>query len=193
MLEVRIHARGGQGAVIAEELLVHTLVLDGWHATGVPIFGFERRGAPVTTFVRLDRAPIRHKTLVYNPHALIVLDPTLIRPELYDGLQEDAWLIVNTDRPPAAELLHPHVERLAIVDATRISVAEFGRPIPNTTTLAAAGAAIGWFRFESLAEAIRERWSGQLREANLRAARLGFESVQVLDVEALRSDLAQKG
>ena len=52
--EVRIHGRGGQGAVLACSILAQALIDEGKHAVAIPSFGFERRGAPVAAFLRFD-------------------------------------------------------------------------------------------------------------------------------------------
>ena len=65
--EVRIHGRGGQGAVLACSILAQALIEDGKHAVAIPSFGFERRGAPVAAFLRFSAAPIRAMTNVYHP------------------------------------------------------------------------------------------------------------------------------
>ncbi len=54
MHEIRIHGRGGQGAVLAGSILATALVAEGKHVVAVPSFGFERRGAPVASFLRVD-------------------------------------------------------------------------------------------------------------------------------------------
>ena len=57
MLELRIHGRGGQGAVLASGILAAALVEEGRHVMAIPAFGFERRRAPVVAFLRLDDKP----------------------------------------------------------------------------------------------------------------------------------------
>ena len=52
MGEIRIHGRGGQGTVVAAEILAAAFVLEGKYAANFPFFGQERRGAPVSAFVR---------------------------------------------------------------------------------------------------------------------------------------------
>ena len=42
MLEIRFHGRGGQGAVIAAELLAHAAFRDGRVPQSFPFFGVER-------------------------------------------------------------------------------------------------------------------------------------------------------
>ena len=56
MFEIRIHGRGGQGAVTAAELLSVAAFDEGRHAQAFPTFGSERTGAPVVSFCRIDDA-----------------------------------------------------------------------------------------------------------------------------------------
>src|SRR3972149_214276 len=72
MHEIRIHGRGGQGAGMAGGILASALVLEGKFVVAVPSFGFERRGAPVASFLRLGDRGIRQMTNIYNPHCILL-------------------------------------------------------------------------------------------------------------------------
>jgi len=51
MLEILFHGRGGQGAVTAANVLVAAALKDGHGGVqAFPLFGSERRGAPVKAF-----------------------------------------------------------------------------------------------------------------------------------------------
>jgi len=63
--EIRIHGRGGQGTVIASKILAKAFVEEGLYATAIPSFGFERRGAPVSAFLRCGDTEIRAVTNIY--------------------------------------------------------------------------------------------------------------------------------
>src|SRR4030043_1710081 len=78
MIEIRIHGRGGQGAVIASEVLAAAFFKEGKYVPAFPAFGVERRGAPVAAFTRVDDQPIRIRHNIYEPDHIIVLDPTLM-------------------------------------------------------------------------------------------------------------------
>jgi hypothetical protein len=85
-LQVRIHGRGGQGAVTAAELLAVAAFLEDRHAQAFPSFGFERTGAPVVAFCRISDRLICTREPVCEPDALIVLDPTLVHQvDLFAG------------------------------------------------------------------------------------------------------------
>ena len=55
--EVRFHGRGGQGAVMAAQILAVAAFHDGNEAHAFPFFGAERRGAPVLAFTRFGISP----------------------------------------------------------------------------------------------------------------------------------------
>src|SRR5512134_1988725 len=73
MRELRIHGRGGQGAVIASKLLASALFFEGKSVQSFPAFGVERRGAPVTAFLRFSEGPIFLRCEVTAPDDLVVL------------------------------------------------------------------------------------------------------------------------
>ena len=45
MIEIRTHGRGGQGAVIASEILADAFFREKKYVQAFPAFGVERRGA----------------------------------------------------------------------------------------------------------------------------------------------------
>ena len=54
MKEIRVHGRGGQGAVTAGDMIVIAAVMGGDFGTSFPLYGDARRGAPVVAFVAID-------------------------------------------------------------------------------------------------------------------------------------------
>ena len=140
MREIRFHGRGGQGAVIASNILANAAFLEGRDVQAFPYFGVERRGAPVTAFTRIDDRPIRIKYNIYNPNYVVVLDESLLKAvDVTAGLQDPGTVIVNTRR--SREAVGLKVGRLATVDATGIAIAhDLGSrvaPIVNTVMLGA--------------------------------------------------------
>ena len=166
MKEIRIHGRGGMGAVKAAEALVYAAVMDGKYGNSIPFFGFERQGAPVTAFIRISDEPIRPKNRVYNPHILIVLDPTIMNAvDVFDGIREDGVLILNTAQAPESLKMPGNIRTLATVDATKIAMEMLGRPITNTVMLGAFCRTTGLVSIEAVAEKVEELWGAKNREA----------------------------
>jgi len=77
MIEIRIHGRGGQGAVLASQILSYAYFLEGFYSQSFPSFGAERRGAPVSAFVRVSDHFINERYEVINPDYVLVLSSKL--------------------------------------------------------------------------------------------------------------------
>lgn len=179
MIEIRIHGRGGQGSVTMAELLAEAAFYGKKEAQAFPSFGVERRGAPVTAFVRIDDQPIRLRSQIYEPDYVIVLDPTLLGdPETLAGLKKNSVILINAaaDRP-GLDLVAGRKARVRQLDATKIALAVLGRPIINTVMLGAFASLSGLIELQAVEEAISKRFAGQLQEKNIAAARQGFSSV----------------
>jgi pyruvate ferredoxin oxidoreductase gamma subunit len=176
VFEVRIHGRGGQGVVTAAELLSVAAFGEGRHAQAFPSFGSERTGAPVVSFCRIDDVPIRTREPIGEPDALIVQDPTLLHQvAVFDGLRPDGYVLINSAHDLAglglAELEERfRRERLCTLAATEIARECLGRPLPNAVLLGGFAALSGLISLDSLADAIRARFTGRLAEGNVAAA-----------------------
>ena len=99
MIEIRVHGRGGQGAVTSTELIALAAINEGKYAQAFPSFGPERRGAPVMAFARISDKPIRTREKVYTPDVVVVLDPTILKiVDVTDGLKKNGMVILNTSK-----------------------------------------------------------------------------------------------
>lgn len=166
MVEIRIHGRGGQGAVLAGGILATALVLEGKHVIAIPSFGFERRGAPVSSFLRFDEQPIRQMTNIYHPDCVLCIDPTVGRAtNIFDGIRDHAtW--VQTTAKPLAELQFPQqVATVGLCDAVSIALDIFKRSITNTIMLGAFAKTTGFVSLDALQQAVQE---SDFRDAGLR-------------------------
>jgi len=175
MRELRIHGRGGQGAVVASKLLASALFLEGKHVQAFPSFGVERRGAPVTAFLRFGDEPILLRCEVTAPDDLIVLDPTLVAAvDVTAGLKPGGGVLINSHRRPEDYPALAARFRVATVDASEIA-GRFGlgsktQPIVNTAILGAFAAFSGCVGLDSVCKAIAEEMQGR-SEPNVAAAR----------------------
>lgn len=167
MMEYRIHGRGGQGSVAAAYLLAATAFHAGQMCQAFPAFGAERRGAPVTAFVRTSKHPIRLRAQVRNPDFLIVQDGTLLNdPEITQGLKPGGGIVANSTLDGSA-IASRFGCRAISVPATEIAMEAIGRPIPNTALLAAFLHATGLFPMTSLEASLRDRFAGDILDQNL--------------------------
>ena len=77
-IRLRFHGRGGQGMKTASRIVGSAALLDGLEAQDSPVYGAERRGAPMSAFVRIGRRPIRERGGILAPHLVVVADDTLL-------------------------------------------------------------------------------------------------------------------
>ena len=77
MTEIRWHARAGQGAKTASQLLAVALLEEGKSVQAFPEYGPERRGAPLRAYTRYDDKPIRRHDSIEHPDVVVVLEPSL--------------------------------------------------------------------------------------------------------------------
>lgn len=183
MFAIRVHGRGGQGAVTAAELLSVAAFRDGRHAQAFPTFGSERSGAPVASFCRIDDAPIRLREPITHPDAVIVQDASLLHQvDVFGGLASTGRVLVNTRRTLAELRLEDLVDRLGrdaviAIPATDLARAHLGRPLPNAALLGAFAAFTGEVSLESVVAAIRGRFPGASGAGNAAAATAAHDLV----------------
>ncbi len=179
MKEIRIHGRGGQGAVTAARMMASAFVMEGKYVASFPMYGFERRGAPVAAFTRLDDKPIREKTQVYTPDCMVVIDPTLLKINtLFSGLKPGGILIVNS--PNFNSQIDKNLVVAGVIDATKVAVEEIGRDIPNTCLLGAFAATTQWVTLDSILKSLGDYLSGDMLQRNIRSCERGYKEVKVI-------------
>src|SRR5512137_1918950 len=100
MIEIRLHGRGGQGAVTSAEILSEAAISEGNYAQAFPSFGPERRGAPVQAFFRVSAGtPIRNRSSITDPDVVVVQDPGLLSSvDVTSGLKPGGIVIINTTK-----------------------------------------------------------------------------------------------
>jgi pyruvate ferredoxin oxidoreductase gamma subunit len=187
MFQIRIHGRGGQGVVTAAEMLSIAAFFQGRHAQAFPSFGSERTGAPVVAFCRIDDKEIRLREPILEPDALIIQDPTLLHQvDVFGGLARSGHILINTTRSfdelGVKELLPKF--RFYAVPATDLALKHVGRPVPNAALLGGFAAVSGRITLDSVAAAIREKFSGKVAEGNVAAASAAYAHVRSQMTEA---------
>jgi 2-oxoacid:acceptor oxidoreductase gamma subunit (pyruvate/2-ketoisovalerate family) len=178
--EIRFHGRGGQGAVLAARTLASAFAIEGKYVASFPMYGFERRGMPVVAFTRVSDQPIREKTQIYTPDALVVIDPGLLHlATLFEGLKEEGVLVVNSPKP-LTDQMHPNLKKVGLINATQVALCEIGRDIPNTCLIGALAKTTGWVGLDSILQALGDYFDGDLLKRNLRNAERGYAEVEVI-------------
>lgn len=177
MIEIRVHGRGGQGAVTGVRILASAIHIDGKYTQAIPQYGTERRGAPVVAFCRIADERIKERDLVHEPNIVVVLDPLLGRTvDVTQGLRKGGLALINhpgtyKDAGLAGDF------KVATVDATKIALETLGRPITNTAILGALAKVTGLVNIESLEEAVRREFPERIVASNVKAMHRAFEEV----------------
>jgi len=184
MIEIRIHGRGGQGNVVAAELLSIAAFKGGKYAQAFPSFGAERIGAPVMAFVRIDDKKIRTREEIKKPDYLIVQDYHLIATvPVLDGLKPDGLILVNSELKPEDMKIKTSATVVSI-PATEIALEIIGRPIPNAIMIGAFCSITGLISLDAVQEAIMDKFPGKVGENNIAALERAVEIMQKRELHA---------
>ncbi len=122
MIEIRGHARGGQGMVTAFEILAKIFSKIGdYQVQSFPAFGVERTGAPIQAFLRVSKQQILNRSNIYNPNLVVVFDETLIEQvNVLGGLRKNGAILLNTNSK--SKDLNIESKNIYAIPATKISL-----------------------------------------------------------------------
>lgn len=166
LTEIRWHARAGQGAKTAAQLLALALMRSGKSVQAFPEYGPERRGAPLRAFTRISNQPIRRHDSITAPDLVVVLEPSLVHEvDVADGLDPDGAVLINAEQPPA-ELDGLDV---SCVPATRLASAR-GSSFANVIMLGAVARRLGEPPLGELQDAAVELLGRKVAADSVRAA-----------------------
>jgi len=184
MKEIIWFGRGGQGAVVAAQILAESAYLEGFKGvTSAPTFGPERRGAPVTASTRISEEPIRMFSQVEMADIGIVLDETLLGVvDVKSRIRKGGILIINTACKPEDTIVNGDFD-VAVVDATGIAVklrlTKEGAPLINTPMLGAFAKATGIVSLANVEKALRGKLPAAAAAQNFETVRAAYEGTVV--------------
>jgi len=184
LVEICFHGRGGQGSVTAANLLVAAALKDGNKGVqAFPLFGAERRGAPVRAFARISDEEIHLRSEVYSPDIVIVLDESIIGiVDVLKGLKKGGKILINTTKEPE-DFDFSNKYQVATVDATGVAIKHDilvgGIPVVNTPILGAVPKILDRVTLPSIQAVIKNKWKGEGGEINVKATQDAYDSVEV--------------
>lgn len=168
MYRIRFHGRGGQGIRTSSRILGTAFFHEGFEVQDAPVYGAERRGAPMFAYVRAARIPIQERGVINHPDLVIVADESLIlipAANVLLGVTAPTVLLMNS--AASAEewrgrlnLAGPIVTLPASLDL------ESRAELPYASVMGAGAAArlVGQITRESLTRAIRDELQSLSRE-----------------------------
>lgn len=165
--EIRIHGRGGQGAVTSSQVLAIAAFHDGKYCQAFPSFGVERRGAPVESFSRISDQKINVRQHIYEPDYIIVLDSTLLESvKVESGLKDSGTIIINSDKKADEFELNTNA-KIKAIDVTKVALQIIGKPFVNIAVLGAFAAMTKEISLDSLGKAIDQEFAEKEKVAEL--------------------------
>jgi len=182
MHEIRFHGRGGQGTVVASILLAKAFFNTGYYVQTFPLFGVERRGAPVESYLRLDNEKILIRSNIYTPDHIVIQDMRLIHSiEVTKGLKPGGSILINSRILPDDLSLFSGF-RLAFVDADHIATGNgLGtrtHPIINTAMIGAFARVMEMPPLDMIAATIENNIHIKAKQ-NVSAAQQAYEEVNL--------------
>jgi len=174
--EMLITGRGGEGVVLASQLLADTFARAGFWVQSFPEFKAERRGAAISAFLRWDDEPVRRRYKVRECDVLVAISASPPAARAVATVRPGGLLLVNREErfPHHGDWHLAHVPGSAIARRHGILSAE-GRPMGNVAVLGAAVKLLLPDGLEFLEQAIRNRMGARIAEPNVLAAREGYE------------------
>ena len=182
MIEIKFRGRGGQGAVIASEILGRAFFLEGKYPQCFSLFGGERRGAPVVGFLRVDEEPILLKCQIYHPDQMIIFDYSLIdEMEILRELKPNGSILINT---------HQEIDFFGQLRKFRIGLIDGGSiarslDLGGTFNTAMLGAYVRFSNLiplTTLTETVKAMVPAK-KEENVEAVREADKQVRIYDAE----------
>ncbi|KAF5413531.1 MAG: Pyruvate synthase subunit PorC [Candidatus Methanophagaceae archaeon] len=191
MYRVRFHGRGGQGARVASKVLGTAAFLDGYYAQDFPLYGAERRGAPVAASTRISEDPIMERGVIPEPDIVIVMDETLLQDPLtkpVSGIKPGGIVLINTTHSPAeAKAEYKITAQVLTLDITKIGLDLLGMPLLSTLAGGVAARIVGLSE-ESLTDAVKKVLAEiitdrKLLDKNVAAALYCFNAITPAKIE----------
>lgn len=172
--------------VTAAKVMADACLSGGGYVQAFPEYGPERAGAPIRAFNRISEKVIRMYGPVLHPQIISIADATLIDAvNVTEGAPDNAIFIVNTSKDPKEvreKLKAKDSQKVYVIDATKIAVDCFGRPLPNSTMLGAISRTTGIVDMDTLLENVKKsfgkKFSQKIIDGNLDATRRGYEEVK---------------
>lgn len=145
----------------ASRILGTAAFLEGYYVQDAPLYGAERRGAPIVAFTRLCEEPILERGIILNPDIIVAADDTLLddpTAQVLQGIREGGILFVNT-HAQASHILEkfslPPCKVVAL-DVTDATLRAIGKPAISAAVAACTCKLTGAVGEKATLEAIRK-------------------------------------
>ncbi len=160
MVRVRFHGRGGHGVKTASRIVGTAAFLAGYQVQDSPVYGAERRGAPVTAFTRISGKPVLERGPIQSPDLIVIADETLLEDPVAGvlaGQEAASAVFVNAESAEGLAEKYSIRPEIIALDITGRTLEALGRASALSAGIGAAAARLtGLVSAEQLEEAGRE-------------------------------------
>lgn len=194
-LNIIISGVGGQGNILASDLISRAFCEEGYYVTVGETYGATQRGGSVVSHVRLSRKRAYGPLIPLGEcHIILGFEPLEVYRILRRYGHDDVHVITN-DRPfypldvqqkrgkyPERDSLMATIEDLAfdlkIIKGTDLAK-KAGNPKAQNVVMVGAFAGLNWVPLpkERFFKALKETFSGDRLEVNKRAFEIGYKAV----------------
>jgi pyruvate ferredoxin oxidoreductase gamma subunit len=157
MIEVKFLGRAGHGILTSSYLLAVAAFYDKKYAQSFPMFGAERGGAPVHSFLRIDNKPINLRSQIYNPDYILILDDSLIKLE---KLNAKKGIFINSNKK-----FNIKGVKTKVIDCTKEG------KYSNTAQIAYFIKKTKLISLSSFLKAINEKFKSEIAKQNIEVAK----------------------
>jgi pyruvate ferredoxin oxidoreductase gamma subunit len=206
MISVRLVGRGGQGIKSATHIVGTAAFLGGRYVQDQPLYGAERRGAPITAFMRISDQPVMDRGPVAEPALLVLADESLLDESqsinILEGVSADNTAAVLVNSSKSADYLASRYGisccRLVVADLARMAEEELDRPVVSSAVAGATSRLLGQ-DFKNLQSALALefraiRAGGEEELArNLNLAKRAYDSLEPLKWEEMMAQQLPRG
>lgn len=169
--EIRIGGSGGQGVVLAAQILGKAAVLDGKNVLQTQAYGAEARGSLAKSEVIISDGKIGFPA-VRKPDVLVAMNQDALNALLKD-LKESGTLIVDSTNVTTIPETKAKVYKIPITETTKKT---FGEALyANMVMLGAFSKITKLVTPKSVEETIRSNLSAKTIETNIKAFKKGLE------------------
>lgn len=168
---------GGQGVVLAGNIITQACMLEGTNVTMMVSYGAEMRGGTANSSVVISDTEISSPVIEHPDIAIIMNQPSLEKFE--PKISKDGQMIINTSLvetfPKRADI------RTASIQATQIAQILGNVRIANMVALGAFAKYSSLIRLESLCKVVEETFAKKkpkLVDINITALHKGFENIE---------------
>jgi pyruvate ferredoxin oxidoreductase gamma subunit len=174
MIEIRLHGRGGQGVKKASMILGRAGYLAKYKTQDFAMYGAERKGAPVSSFVRIKKTPITTRGHIFHPDYIIILDETLDLACNLTGSKPSTKILINSTKDYKNK-------NIQTINATKIAMDITGKNIPNAALLGAFAKISKLFTLKQIKEALKielGKYNKKIIDKNLKAAEIAYNRIK---------------